>query len=216
MELINGRHRHALDRAALLARAAAYPYVWLDLGTGDGRFVAHLATALPRWLVVGVDTCREPLRERSRAAAPNALFVIANALALPGELDGLAHRVSINFPWGSLLEGLVAGDVGLLGGLNRVTRPDALLEVRLNGGAVAELGLTPEACLERVQHTLSAAGWWCGPATQLQRRQLRSLPTTWARRLAHGPQPWALTLRAVRAAPAAGACAAAAGALTRS
>lgn len=198
MECIHGTERRELDRASLLARAAAYPYVWLDLGTGDGRYVAHLAAALPRWLVVGVDACREPLREHSRTAAPNALFVVANALALPAELDGIAHRVSMNFPWGSLLAGLVEGNQGLLEGLGRVTQPDALLEVRLNGGAVVELGLTPEECLGRVERALTAGGWRCGPQAQLSRQLLRSLPTTWARRLAHGPQPWALTRRAVR------------------
>ncbi|GAB4432111.1 MAG: hypothetical protein OHK0015_19240 [Chloroflexi bacterium OHK40] len=198
MERIEGTNRRTLDRAGLLARAAAYPYVWLDLGTGDGRYVSHLATALPRWLVVGVDACREPLRERSAKAAPNALFVIANALALPGELDGIAQRVSINFPWGSLLEGLVEGDQGLLEGLRRVSQPETLLELRLNGGAVAEQGLSPEACLGRVRHLLSAAGWSCGQVAELRERQLRSLPSTWARRLAHGPHPWALALRAVR------------------
>jgi 16S rRNA (adenine(1408)-N(1))-methyltransferase len=199
MEQIEGTNRRALDRAGLIARAAPYPYVWLDLGTGDGRYVTHLAAALPRWLVVGVDACREPLRERSRAVAPNALFVVANALALPGELDGVAQRVSINFPWGSLLEGLVEGGPGLLEGLSRVARLDALLEVRLNGGAVAELGFGLEECLGRVQQVLAAAGWRCGPEMYLSGRQLRSLPTTWARRLAHGPHPWALALRAVRA-----------------
>jgi 16S rRNA (adenine(1408)-N(1))-methyltransferase len=198
MELIEGKQSRKLDRAGLLARTTAYPYLWLDLGTGDGRYVAHLAATLPSWLVVGLDACREPLRTRSRTAAPNALFLIANGLALPAELAGLAHRVSLNFPWGSLLEGLVEGHHGLLNGLNLVTRPDALLEVRLNGGAVAELGLSAGECLSRVSHVLSCAGWRCGLATHLDGLQLRSLQSTWARRLAHGPQPWALALRAVR------------------
>lgn len=203
MECIEGTHRRALDRAALLARATAYPYTWLDLGTGDGRFVSDLATTLPRWFVVGVDACREPLRARSRKPAPNALFVIANALALPAELNGVVQRASVNFPWGSLLEGLVEGDQGLLDGLRRVTQPEALLEVRLNGGAVAELGLSAEECFSRMRGVLATAGWRCGPETRLPARQLRSLPSTWARRLAHGPHPWALALRAVREQPAA-------------
>jgi 16S rRNA (adenine(1408)-N(1))-methyltransferase len=198
MELIEGKHSRMLDRAGLLARATAYPYLWLDLGTGDGRYVTHLAATLPSWLIVGIDACREPLRTRSRTAAPNALFLIANGLDLPAGLAGLAHRVSLNFPWGSLLEGLVEGHHGLLSGLNQVTRPDALLELRLNGGAVAELGLSAAECLGRVDQVLSAAGWRCGVACHLEARQLQSLPSTWARRLAHGPQPWALALRAVR------------------
>lgn len=198
MEWIDGTHCRVLDRAMLLTQAAAYPYVWIDLGTGDGRYVAHLATTLPRWLVIGVDACREPLRKRARTAAPNAIFVIANGLALPDDLNGLAHRISINFPWGSLLRGLVEGEPSLINGLRRITRPDALLEVRVNGGAITELGSTPEACILRVRSVLGAAGWCCGQERHLSTHELRTLPTTWARRLAHGPHPWALTLRAVR------------------
>jgi 16S rRNA (adenine(1408)-N(1))-methyltransferase len=201
MELIEGKRSRTCDRADLLARARAYPYLWLDLGTGDGRYVTHLAAKLPSWFIVGVDACREPLRAHARTTAPNALFVIANGLSLPAELAALAHRVSLNFPWGSLLEGLVEGHHGLLHGLNQVTRPDTLLELRLNGGAVAELGLSTTECLSRVNHVLHTAGWRCGQVQHLEARQLRSLPSTWARRLAHGPHPWALALRAVRELP---------------
>jgi 16S rRNA (adenine(1408)-N(1))-methyltransferase len=198
MECVNGARRAAINRTALLARSADYPYVWVDLGTGDGRFVTHLAATLPRWFVIGVDACREPLRERSRKAAPNSLFAIANAHALPPELNGLAHRVSINFPWGSLLSGLVEGNPDLLGGLNRVARPDALLDIRLNGGALHELGLTAADAARHTAACLSAAGWRCAAPVDLNARQIRDLPSSWARKLVHGPHPWAIALRAVR------------------
>lgn len=144
MEYIYGRRRGTIDAATLAARAAAYPYTWVDLGTGDGCYVQHLAAALPRWLVLGVDACREQLRERSGAAPANALFAIANALDLPAEIDGLASRLSINFPWGSLLAGLLEGEPRLIEGLRRISRPEALLEIRLNSGALSSLGLAAE------------------------------------------------------------------------
>jgi hypothetical protein len=134
METMLGTQRQELDGATVRARAAAYPYRWLDLGTGDGRYVSELAAALPHCLVVGLDACREPLQLRSRQAPPNALFLVANGLALPSELQGLFHRVSINFPWGSLLEGLMEEKSGLLDGLKKIMRPGATLELRLNGG----------------------------------------------------------------------------------
>lgn len=198
MEYMLGRQRRVMGQADLATRAAAYPYRWIDLGTGDGRYVQHIAATLPRWLIVGVDACREPLRERSRAGAANTLYVIANALDLPRELDGLANRVSINFPWGSLLEGLVEGDRRLLEGLGRISQPEALLELRLNGGALSDLGLSADEGAARVRALLATTGWRCAAAERVEAPLLRSLATTWARRLAHGPHPWAITLRGVR------------------
>lgn len=203
MECAHGKQRVVIDRAALAARAAAYPSTWIDLGTGDGRYVQHLAGALPHWLVVGVDACREQLRASSGVQRPNALFAIANALDLPHELDDLAHQVSINFPWGSLLNGLVEGNTSLLDGLGRVSRPGAVLELRLNGGAFAELGLTASAGAARVSDVLTAAGWRCAAPARIEAQQLRSFATTWSRRLAHGREPWAIGLGAVRGDPVA-------------
>ncbi|NJM08091.1 class I SAM-dependent methyltransferase [Candidatus Gracilibacteria bacterium] len=197
VECIQGTRKMTIDSQQLAALAAAYPYTWLDLGTGDGRFVQHMARTLPRTLLIGVDACRENLRERSRRSTPNTLFAIANALALPAELDGLVQRVSINFPWGSLLEALLEGDAHLLNGLRRVTRPTALLEIRLNGGALLQSELAAEEGAARVRQVLNRAGWRCGAPTYLAAQQLKDTPSSWAQRLAHGPHPWAISLRAV-------------------
>lgn len=197
VECIQGKQARWLDQAALAARVANYPYIWIDIGTGDGRFVREQAAALPRWFVVGVDACREQLRDSSREQLSNALFVVANALALPAELHGLAQRVSINFPWGSLLGGLLEGDVRLLTGLRAITRPDALLEVRLNAGAMAEAGLTIAEGGARLSRLLGAAGWRVGAPTAIAQAELRAIPSSWARKLAFGRDPRAFALRAV-------------------
>ena len=129
MECVYGNVGYQLGGDALAARAAAYRGVWIDIGTGDGRFVRQMAAAAPEWLVIGLDACREQLRGGRRGGPPNQLLVAANALAMPAELGGMARRLSVNFPWGSLLAGLVEGDRRLLGGLAALARPEALLEL---------------------------------------------------------------------------------------
>ena len=93
METIRGRAPHTLDLTELHARLANYQRIILDLGTGDGKFAFHYARSFPQHFIIGVDACRENLREYSRAELPNMLFVIANAQELPCELNeiGRAH-----------------------------------------------------------------------------------------------------------------------------
>jgi 16S rRNA (adenine(1408)-N(1))-methyltransferase len=200
METIRGKHASFIDATALAERLSGYDNIHIDIGTGDGRFVLHLAQTCPNCFVIGIDTCRENLHEVSRRAPANALFVIANARALPSELHGLAAQVTINFPWGSLLEGLLTDDPALLAGLVAVARPDTRLEVRLNGGALAQAGWSFEEGADRVQSVLALNGFAMRPPNALMARELRSFPTTWAKRLAFGRAPRAVYLRGARKA----------------
>ncbi|MDF2703083.1 MAG: class SAM-dependent methyltransferase [Rubrobacteraceae bacterium] len=192
MECIRGKTSAGIDAAGL---AAGYDDVLIDVGTGDGRYVMHVARTRPSWFAVGVDACRENLRKASRRAPANALYVIANALALPKELDGMASKVTINFPWGSLLVGLLDGEPGLLEGLLAIARPGAALEVRLNAGALADAGYTLESGDTRVRRALHAGGFEAGDPVWLDARDLRRCHTTWAKRLAYGRDPRAVCLR---------------------
>jgi 16S rRNA (adenine(1408)-N(1))-methyltransferase len=166
----------------------------IDVGTGDGRFVQHVAKTWPDTFALGLDACRENLRQVSRPTLPNALYLIANACSLPDELEGLAIHLTINFPWGSLLEGLLAGKEGLTAGLAALARPGALLNVRLNGGALAEAGWSLAEGAAQVRRMLFAAGFDMAEPGYMDAADLRGFPTTWARRLAFGRDPRAITL----------------------
>jgi 16S rRNA (adenine(1408)-N(1))-methyltransferase len=196
MEGIQGRRALNIDARELARRLAGYDEVALDLGTGDGRYVRAVALAHPERFVIGVDACRENLREVSRRAPPNALYLIANALELPGELDGLASRLTINFPWGSLLAGLLDAGSGLPQRLASLVRPGATVEVRLNAGALAEAGCAIDDGGRLVRRALASVGFEVGLSQPLGPAELRALPTTWAHRLAFGRDPRALYLRA--------------------
>lgn len=198
MEIIRGKHTSFIDASALAGRLAGCDAVHIDIGTGDGRFVQHIAQTCPTCFAIGIDACRENLHPISRRAPSNALFIIANAQALPPELNGLAAHITINFPWGSLLEGLLTDDPALIASLMRIARPNAALEVRLNGGALAECGWALEAGAERVGQVLALNGFNLRPPITLTVGDLRTCPTTWAKRLAYGRDPRAMYLRGSR------------------
>ncbi|HEU5103392.1 MAG TPA: class I SAM-dependent methyltransferase [Roseiflexaceae bacterium] len=197
MESIQGERALRVDALTLISRLASYYEVLIDIGTGDGRFVRHMAIASPARFAIGVDACRENLRANSRSAPPNALYLITEAHALPEALDRQATQLTINFPWGSLLAGLLMGEPALLGRLAAVARPNALLELRLNAGALAEAGWSLDDGGERIRQSLRAVGFGARPPIALGQRELHTCPTNWARRLACGRDPRGLYIRGV-------------------
>jgi len=198
METIRGRKSLEIDWNGWKDRLTKYDRIILDLGTGDGRYARTLAERHPRWFVFGVDSCRENLREHSQAKLQNLLFVIASAQELPYELMGLASHITINFPWGSLLESLLSGDPELIRGLKSVSRARAALDLRLNGGALAEAGKTLEAGTDRIYFNLLQAGWQLEHPVMMDASALKQFPSTWARRLAFGRDPRAMMLSGQR------------------
>ncbi len=194
METIRGRASHSLDRDGLKDRLSNHPRVILDLGTGDGRYVRFLAEGNPHWFVIGVDACRENLHEHSRLKLPNALFVIARAQVLPHEFSGLISHITIHFPWGSLLESLLECDAALMNGLSSIAKPNAQIDVLLNSGALMEAGTNLDSGARTIYKNLNQHGWNLKRPIQLNDRELRNVPTTWAKRLAYGRDPRAIAL----------------------
>jgi 16S rRNA (adenine(1408)-N(1))-methyltransferase len=102
--------------------------------------VMATARSEPTTLAIGVDADASRMVEASRRAlAPltrggvaNALFVVAAIERLPPELDTVADHVTIHFPWGSLLSGLVSGDERVVGGLAGIARLGARVRLLLS------------------------------------------------------------------------------------
>ncbi|WP_437596085.1 hypothetical protein [Sorangium sp. So ce590] len=96
------------------------------------------------------------------SARPNALFVVASVQALPEELTGLAHTLTVNFPWASLLSALVLPEAPVIEALRRLVRPGGELIALLNQSVfddrpyAARLGL-PELSDAWVDDTLRPA-----------------------------------------------------------
>jgi 16S rRNA (adenine(1408)-N(1))-methyltransferase len=195
MESIRGKHAAGGDAATLARQSAGYAQILIDLGTGDGRFVRHMAATTPGTFAIGIDLCAANLRAAARRAPANAAYLVAGAYALPPALHGLATHLTVNFPWGDLLTGLLAPDARLPAVLAALARPGARLDVRLNAGALTEAGWTLPAAGTAVAAGLRRAGFAVEPPRLLAAGDLRACPTTWAHRLAFGRDPRALYLR---------------------
>ncbi len=66
MEYIDGRHTSTMDAIDFAARLHGYQQIVMDIGTGDGRYVEHVAQRYPARLVIGIDACRQNLYRVSR------------------------------------------------------------------------------------------------------------------------------------------------------
>ena len=128
MRIADGKNTRELSGAELESLMLPYSRVLVDIGTGDGKFVYRTAKRNPDWFCIGVDADLSSLSEYSRKAqrkperggVPNVLYVVSNVEDLPAELNGVADRVTVHLPWGSLLVGIVQSDPTVLSGLARV------------------------------------------------------------------------------------------------
>jgi 16S rRNA (adenine(1408)-N(1))-methyltransferase len=168
------------------------PSTW---GTGDGRDVLAAAAAQPDRLVVGVDANAAGMATASRRAAarpsrgglPNALFVVAAAEAMPAELDGVADLVTVHFPWGSLLRGLLGGDPATMTGLTRVLRPGGSLQLLVSstdrGAGVAPI---QAATLRALAESYAAWGLTATETRPATVADVAAAHSTWGKRLGVG------------------------------
>jgi 16S rRNA (adenine(1408)-N(1))-methyltransferase len=161
--------------------------------------VLSRAAAEPGTLVLGVDANAKGMTQAaSRAArrpakggAPNARFLVSSVEALPEELAATADLVTVQFPWGSLLRGIVQGEPAIVEPIARMLkrRPNAELRIflsieprdrslglrTLDDGAIASIAAAfAELGLESIE---------LHPATP---GELAGSHSTWAKRLRAG------------------------------
>ena len=77
-------------------------------------------------------------------------------------------------------------------------RPNASLEIRLNGGTLTHAGYALEAGTQQVRAALGQNGFTMAHPVAMTARDLKTFPTTWAKSLAFGRDPRAMFLRGIR------------------
>ena len=172
----------------------------VDIGTGDGVFVYQSARQNPNKFYIGVDANVRPLekisekihRKPAKGGAPNVLFIQSAVEDLPDELDGVADEVHIHFPWGSLLQAVASGNVGVLTNVRRICVPDALLEIVIGLDAsrdqaeINRLGLqsfTIELIETELVERYKTAGFAIEERGSLAAGDWPEFKTSWAKRL---------------------------------
>lgn len=182
--------------AGLRAWSANYRDLHIDIGTGDGRFPLHLARREPERGVIGLDTCLDHLAVHPRRTPENLRFICADERAIPPELDGRATSLTINFPYSSLLKGLLTADDALLANLAATLAPGGDVAIRINARALAETGMTLDEAGRQVERACRVAGLGRITTTALEGEALRRFPSTWAKRIGFGRQPRAVQISA--------------------
>ncbi len=213
VKVLRGKETITIDQATFLRLIAPYRGVVLDIGTGDGKFVYRQAQANPERFYIGIDSSPANLaeyatkitRKPAKGGLPNVLYVIANVEQLPVELHGCAAQITINFPWGSLLNGLVLGDVVVLQNIAAVAARPARLDIFINYSVFADpvpldiVGL-PDMTIEYIETVLrpryAQAGIIIVERAYLGPEVMKQIPTTWSRRLAFGKRPQTVYLQA--------------------
>ena len=146
--------------------------------------MVRAARRRPAVLFIGLDADPTRMRRASRHAPDNVLFVVAGAESLPPELDGSVSELSITFPWGSLLDGLVVPSPNVLESIARVLVPagalTALLSItRLDGREpLGDASLDPAAY---GRHGLEIVEW-----REAARAEIVAADSSWAKRLRAG------------------------------
>ena len=178
----------------------------VDLGAGDGRWVYESARSDLTSVYIAVDPDAEALaqyafkasRKPARGGVANAHFVIASVEQLPPELEFIADLARVNFPWGSLLRGLIEPQAAALDGLAALLKPGAAFEIivayvpdfdpkAFAGQPLAELD---EAGVEALKPTYAAHGLQIESSQQLTQDEALAIASTWGRRLLHArPRP---------------------------
>jgi 16S rRNA (adenine(1408)-N(1))-methyltransferase len=120
--------------------------------------------------------------------------------ALPLELGGVADRVTVILPWGSLLAAVVRPSAKVLRGVRTLCRPGARLTIVLaphpgrDVGETTRLGIPsmePDSLTGALGEAYADAGFDLVRVRTLDTRQAAQWPSTWTCRLAHtGDRPF--------------------------
>ena len=173
----------------------------VDAGTGDGRAVLARAEAEPAALAIGIDASAAGMAESSRRAhrrgPHNARFFVEAAEVLPGPFAGTCSLVSVSFPWGSLLRGVLGREPAVLCGVAGLLAPGGSLEILVS---VTERDRVPGIAtldlreLDRLAVAWAAAGLELLSLRPASTAEVTASRSSWARRLGNRPV-WRLTLR---------------------
>ena len=178
------------------------PRVVVDVGAGDGRWSYESARENHDTVFIAVDPDATNLaeyayrasRKPARGGVDNAAFVVAPVEALPAELHGIADVVRVNFPWGSLLRGLLQPDAATLAAISDLGRARGRFEIVMsydpshdtNAFAGEPLPPLDEAYIDSVLVPAYAeSGMMINVRHQVLDDQAQALPSTWGRRLLH-------------------------------
>ena len=115
MNILDGKNLINIDSLQLENIVAGFDKICVDIGTGDGRNIYRKAKAEPGTFFIGIDPVKDNMEEIAvklnkkpeKGGLKNVVLAVAAAENMPPELHRIADTVTVLFPWGILLEGVV-------------------------------------------------------------------------------------------------------------
>ncbi len=134
LNVLNGKK---IKQESTLKIDPRFKKIIIDLGCGDGKQTYKLAYDHPENFYIGIDANFKALEEISRKAKKkpakgglnNLMYIHGVAENLPIELESIADEVQVNFPWGSLLEGIVSVNTVIIQNLVLITKNTGVLQI---------------------------------------------------------------------------------------
>jgi len=210
---IIGKDRVALSPEEFSLRLEGYSRIVLDLGTGDGVFVIDQARQSPEAFFIGIDAAADNLAEVSRKAerkisrggARNCLFLCAATESLPAALAGIADELYINYPWGSLLMGVIVPNASTLAAIASLLKPGGVIHLLVNYSVLSDDDLCKRLnlpLLTSITDTDYLVPSYESCGLRITRRDLLpgepSYRTSWGRRLFRGSLRQTLAIDGVK------------------
>jgi len=177
--------------------------VHLDLGSGDGRGPYRWAAHASEWMFLATDANPDALlqtasragRKPARGGAPNLICIAEPVDVLAVELAGVADRVTVLLPWGSLLRGLVLPETAMLAHLRRLCALNAIVEIIFSydqerdaseRGPLGTFSVQEQHVRSVLPQLYESAGLRVTSLEGITQHELGMYETTWAKRLAFG------------------------------
>ncbi len=141
------------------------------------------------------EAARRSAAKPARGGTPNVLWVVSSIEAWPTEAHAVATLVTVRFPWGSLLHGVLGRDAVVLRSLAGMLAHGGRLEATIS--LTDRDGIEPPLTAE-LHDAYASAGLDLTAHRSATARELDAAATTWARKLGVGRGRAATRVEAIR------------------
>ena len=201
--VLSGKTAKEIQKNEFDEITAKFKKICIDIGTGDGKNIYRKAKNDKETLYIGLDPVRDNMEEIAvkiakkpeKGGLDNALLVISTAENLPDELCSVADRVTVLFPWGVLLEGIVKPEEKFILAVKKAAKSGAEFEFITTYSANCEENMMetrgmPELSIEyfngEYKEKLKGYGLTINNIELLDNEYVKGFDSKWARRLAFG------------------------------
>jgi len=202
IKIINGKNTKSLSEESFSDLVVKFENVCVDIGTGNGTYVYKQAIKNTNVLFIGIDPVKEnmikvssKIVKRYKNSLCNILLMISSVENIPSALNGIADRITIYFPWGILLEGIVKPIEYLMKKIVCVAKDKASFDFittyseNCDGNEIIKRRL-PEIDSsyfdEKYTKKLNEIGLILKSVNVLSNNELKNFDSQWAKKLAFG------------------------------